>query len=57
VIDGILHRVRTGVHWRDLPEHYGPWKSVYERHRAWLADGIYPGSATARWTTGHGGRW
>jgi hypothetical protein len=23
VIDGILHRVRTGVQWRDLPERFG----------------------------------
>jgi transposase len=41
VIDGIFHRVRTGVHWRDLPEQYGPWKTVYERHRAWSADGTW----------------
>ncbi|MET9935039.1 MULTISPECIES: IS5 family transposase [unclassified Streptomyces] len=39
VIDGIPHRVRTGVQWRDLPERFGPWKTVYERHRAWSADG------------------
>ncbi|MFF4421022.1 IS5 family transposase [Streptomyces sp. NPDC001549] len=37
-IDGTLHRVRTGVHWRDLPERFGPWKTVYERHRSWSAD-------------------
>ncbi|WP_446447141.1 IS5 family transposase [Streptomyces gardneri] len=41
VIDGILHRVRTGVHWRDLPERFGPWKTVYERHRMWSADGTW----------------
>lgn len=41
VIDGILHRVRTGVQWRDLPERYGPWKTVYERHRLWSADGTW----------------
>ncbi|RKE05030.1 transposase [Streptomyces sp. TLI_171] len=41
VIDGILHRVRTGVHWRDLPERFGPWKMVYERHRLWSADGTW----------------
>ncbi|MFE2111759.1 IS5 family transposase [Kitasatospora sp. NPDC059463] len=41
VIDGILHRVRTGVHWRDLPERFGPWKTVYERHRLWSADGTW----------------
>ncbi|MFI1864264.1 IS5 family transposase [Streptomyces jumonjinensis] len=41
VIDGILHRVRTGVQWRDLPERFGPWKTVYERHRLWSDDGTW----------------
>ncbi|CAM5715629.1 transposase [Streptomyces griseorubiginosus] len=41
VIDGILYRVRTGVQWRDLPERFGPWKIVYERHRLWSADGTW----------------
>lgn len=40
-MDGILHRVRTGVQWRDLPERFGPWKTVYERHRLWSADGTW----------------
>ncbi|MGW7824328.1 IS5 family transposase [Streptomyces puniciscabiei] len=41
VIDGILHRVRTGAQWRDLLERFGPWKTVYERHRLWSADGSW----------------
>ncbi|MFB8273520.1 IS5 family transposase [Streptomyces sp. NPDC055955] len=41
VINGILYRVRTGVQWRDLPERFGPWKTVYERHRLWSADGTW----------------
>lgn len=41
VIDEFLHRVRTGVHWRDLPERLGPWKTVYERHRLWSVDGTW----------------
>lgn len=41
MIDGILHRVRTGVQWRNLPERFGPWKTVYERHRMWSADGTW----------------
>lgn len=41
VIDGILHQVRTGVHWRDLPQRSGPWKTDYERHRLWSADGTW----------------
>lgn len=32
---------RSGVHWRDLPERFGPWKTVYERHRLWSADGTW----------------
>jgi transposase len=41
VIDGILHRIRTGVPWRDLPECFGPWKTVHGRHRKWSADGTW----------------
>ncbi|WP_405577881.1 IS5 family transposase [Streptomyces sp. NBC_01190] len=41
VVNGILFQVRTGVPWRDLPERYGSWKTVYERHRRWSADGTW----------------
>lgn len=41
VIDGILHRVRTGIQWRDLPDRFGPRKTVYERHRQWSANGTW----------------
>ncbi|MFF9402508.1 transposase [Streptomyces sp. NPDC014744] len=29
------------VQWRDLPERFGPWKTVCERHRLWSADGTW----------------
>ncbi|MFF4694020.1 IS5 family transposase [Streptomyces sp. NPDC001307] len=41
VINGLLYRIRTGVQWRDLPERFGPWKTVHERHRRWSADGTW----------------
>ncbi|MFF9274588.1 IS5 family transposase [Streptomyces griseosporeus] len=41
VVNGILFRVRTGIPWRDLPERFGSWKTVYERHRRWSADGTW----------------
>ncbi|MGW1501188.1 IS5 family transposase [Streptomyces mirabilis] len=41
VINGILFRIRTGVPWRDLPERFGNWKTIYERHRRWSADGTW----------------
>ncbi|MFJ3079446.1 IS5 family transposase [Streptomyces halstedii] len=41
IINGILYRNRTGVPWRDLPTRFGKWKTVYERHRRWSADGTW----------------
>jgi len=41
VIDGVFHRVRTGCPWRDLPERFGSWKTVYNRHRRWSGDGTW----------------
>ena len=41
VLNGILFRVRTGIPWRDLPERYGPWQTVYKRFARWQADGTW----------------
>lgn len=41
VVNGVLYRARTGVPWPDLPGRYGPWQTVYERHRRWSADGTW----------------
>jgi transposase len=41
VIDGIFHRTRAGCPWRDLPERFGNWKTVYNRHRRWSGDGTW----------------
>ena len=41
VIDGVLWRTRAGSPWRDLSASYGNWKTVYNRHRRWSADGTW----------------
>ncbi|WP_374704553.1 IS5 family transposase [Streptomyces sp. NL15-2K] len=41
VINGIIHRLSTGVQWRELPERFGPWKTVHKRHLLWSADGTW----------------
>lgn len=41
VINGICWVKRTGSPWRDCPERYGPWKTVYERFRRWAQDGTW----------------
>ena len=41
IIDGILWRERTGAPWRDLPDRYGPWSTVYSRFWRWREAGIW----------------
>jgi transposase len=42
IIEGIIYRYRTGIPWRDLPrEAFGPWQTVWKRHRRWAADGTW----------------
>jgi transposase len=41
ILNGILWILRTGAPWRDLPERYGNWKTVYSRFRRWQEVGIW----------------
>ncbi len=47
VVEGMLYRLRTGVPWRDLPSHFGPWKTVWKRHRRYAGDGTWDRVLTA----------
>jgi transposase len=38
-IEAVLFRAKTGLPWRDLPERFGPWKSVYNRFANWARKG------------------
>ena len=40
IMNGIVWLARSGAPWRDLPERYGSWKTVYSRFRKWIDDGI-----------------
>src|SRR5258705_13015023 len=35
VLNGIFWILLSGAPWRDLPERYGPWTTVYDRFRRW----------------------
>jgi len=41
VLNAIFWLVRTGAPWRDLPERYGPWQTVYEWFNRWRRDGTW----------------
>lgn len=41
MIDGILWALSDGGRWRNLPERFGPWQSVYDRFRNWVRRGLW----------------
>jgi transposase len=41
MLNAIFWLLRTGAPWRDLPERYGPWQTVYEWFHRWRADGTW----------------
>jgi transposase len=41
MLEGIAWRFRTGAPWRDVPERFGPWQTVYDRHNLWSENGTY----------------
>ena len=41
MIDGILWALSDGGRWRNLPERFGPWQSVYDRFRNWARRGLW----------------
>jgi hypothetical protein len=40
-LEAILWRYRTGCPWRELPAEFGPWQTLWKRHRRWSAEGVY----------------
>jgi transposase len=40
MLNAMIWLARSGAPWRDLPERFGPWESVYSRFRKWLDDSI-----------------
>ena len=41
MIDGILRALSDGGRWRNVPEQFGPWQSVYDRFRRWTRRGLW----------------
>jgi len=39
IVDGILWILRAGSPWRDLPEEFGPWQTVWRLFDQWNSDG------------------
>jgi transposase len=39
-LEGILYRMRTGCPWRDLPDEFGNWNTVFRRFNLWSRKGV-----------------
>jgi len=41
IVNAIRWILKTGAPWRDLPEHYPKWKTVYSRFSRWTRRGVW----------------
>lgn len=41
IVEGILYRYRCGLAWRDVPAEFGPWQTLWKRHRRYAGDGTW----------------
>ena len=41
VLNGMMWILRTGAPWRDLPERFGAWQTVYHYFNLWQKEGVY----------------
>jgi transposase len=40
-VDAVIHRYRTGIPWRDLPESFGDWNNTHRRWSRWAKNGVW----------------
>ena len=41
MLDGVFWVLCTGTPWRDLPERFGPWQTVYDHFASWRKAGVF----------------
>lgn len=41
LFNGIFYILRTGAAWREMPEKYGPWQTVYDRFAEWKRTQVF----------------
>ena len=41
MLDGVFWALCTGAPWRDLPERFGPWQTVYDHFARWRKAGVF----------------
>lgn len=40
-LEACFFKARTGIPWRDMPERFGPWTTIYTRFERWCRRGFF----------------
>ena len=40
-LNAVWYVAKTGIPWRDLPERFGLWDTVYQRFHRWCRTGVW----------------
>ncbi|CAL9624699.1 hypothetical protein SUDANB6_05945 [Streptomyces sp. enrichment culture] len=40
-LEGVIWKFRSGGQWREMPQEFGPWSTVYDRFRQWRDAGVF----------------
>lgn len=40
-VNAVVYMAKTGVQWRDMPERFGNWKTIYNRFHRWAKRGVW----------------
>ena len=41
IVNGMFWVLNSGAPWRDVPERYGAWTTIYGRYRRWTSEGLF----------------
>ena len=40
-VNAVFYQANTGIQWRDLPERFGKWNSIFQRFNRWAKLGLW----------------
>lgn len=40
-VEGMVWKYRTGAPWREVPDRFGKWNTIYKRFNRWAEDGTW----------------
>jgi transposase len=55
IVHGLIYRYRCGIDWRDVPEVFGPWQTIWTWHRRLGEDGTWDAVLAQLLSAGRGG--